>query len=298
MMNIKDKFLFKENGGNIFYYSERGVMDYFYKTIADSAKGIRELKKYLKVNEAEQSKLDAVKKLEIIGEIELGKNGFGSPDGIIFGLDDEDEIKLMMFIEAKVVSYDKSVKTCFKTDKDHPEQILVIQKGYNSTIKGQLELKYRFLRAFFTENNKKNQEPGDLDLNIYEPKGIANAYRNYDIKYKEDIDLSVENNRRHLLMERGLEHLARRIQAIPYSRLFYILIKKVLFVAATNETGIKDQEEFINKYNNPDFGNILPEFKLWGEKNGNRNNRIAFLNIKKFIKDKIDHGIIKRLPNN
>ena len=58
MVGISEKFLFKEKKGNLLYYSERGIMDYFYKVISNGEDGVSEFKNYLEVAQSEKDKIN------------------------------------------------------------------------------------------------------------------------------------------------------------------------------------------------------------------------------------------------
>lgn len=285
MVNIKEKFLFRETDGNILYYSERGIMGYFYATISQS-KGPDILRKYLNVDDIAKEKVNKLDKLLIIGEIDLGKrDGFGCPDGIIFGLDKDGKPNLLMFIEAKITTYLNSVKS--KYDNSGEGKIIINRDGYNSTIKGQIELKYRFLRALFSRPNEK-------EYLVTERPGVAKNYKKYDIKYEDIDDNSLRNEeklRRHLKMENGLKYVLTKINLLTSkdnTKSFKNLITRTLFVIATNERNLNSHQIFIQKYQD-----ILPEFLGENHDYGDMHSRIAYLDINRFINDQKNAGSIE-----
>ena len=270
-----DKLLFRETNGNMYYYSERGIMDYFYKRLTENNENWRELlEEYIHFSN-DETILSATESIDVIGEIDFGKNGFGSPDGIIIGYKDEkkEKISFLMFIEAKITSYGQSVRNHYSRND---ENIYVIVKdGYNSTIKGQIELRYRFLRSLFYHRNRN-------DGTIAEPQRMIHLYRCYDIKYAEE-----EYTPRRLNMDGGLKHI-RRLLLSAMDRNFKNFFKKTFFICATIENnGINDRKSFVNSYND-----VLPKFKDMN----NVTDRIGFLDLKKFITDAQQNNAITVVP--
>lgn len=111
---------------------ERGLISSFFLDL--SKKPISSLMDFLS-NAIESNKqlnldTDGIEKVAIIIEPDFGKKGFGSPDAIIALRYTTGERKVFI-IEAKRTSFEKSCSNKNRTDK-----------GYNSTLKGQLELNY------------------------------------------------------------------------------------------------------------------------------------------------------------
>ncbi|PQO30758.1 hypothetical protein C5Y96_14970 [Blastopirellula marina] len=100
--------------------------------------------------------LEEITSVELI--VEIGCGEFGDPDLIIICKSGE-EVRLVTFVEAKVISYEVSAGS---------NQLGMRVKGYNSTINGQLSLKYRLAIALSQWNNP--------DDDLRESKEIYDAY--------------------------------------------------------------------------------------------------------------------------
>jgi|GEM_PF-1708975 len=135
-------------------YSERGLMSYF--MFIDLPKYLPEFLQALKFPKGVGSPFEKIKNEDItnaiiFSELDLGKTvGFGCPDGAIyFEYKKGDEtISTMILIEVKAnETYEESCKLKeTKKKKDDPneeENSQEYEDGYNSTIKGQLELRWR-----------------------------------------------------------------------------------------------------------------------------------------------------------
>ncbi|WP_291167816.1 hypothetical protein [Gimesia sp.] len=104
----------------------------------------------------------------IFSELDLGKQGFGCPDGAIYV---ECPDPTMLFLEVKLnETYEKSCRG----------------KSYNSTLQGQLELKWRFAllyinRSFTTHNNVKYLQETPVFRNFYKDVGGDPFYKDDEI---------------------------------------------------------------------------------------------------------------------
>jgi hypothetical protein len=128
-------------------YSERGLMSYF--MFIDLPKYLPEFLQALKFPKGVGSPFNeiTITKAIIFSELDLGKTvGFGCPDGAIYF--EHNGKKKMILIEVKAnETYEESCKLKeTKKKKDDPneeENNQEYEDGYNSTIKGQLELRWR-----------------------------------------------------------------------------------------------------------------------------------------------------------
>ena len=121
-------------------YSERGLMSYF--MFIDLPELMQKFLKALSFPEGVGSPFNdiTITKAIIFSELDLGKKeGFGCPDGAIYF--EHNGKKTMILIEVKAnETYAKS----YNPKKKY-------KKGYNSTIKGQLELRWRMKELLFNE---------------------------------------------------------------------------------------------------------------------------------------------------
>ena len=168
-------------------YSERGLLTYFLSILA-----LNQPEEFLKeaVNGKGQhlsetincNNCNDIKSLEVYCEFELGNEGFGNPDGGIL-IEDNQSKKYFIFIEAKSTSFDKSfcdmaklnaLRSEFDNAVDAVDAKECRRKNtFNSTINGQIELRWRFVQAFkcalknnehmVTEQNVKRREYSTYD---------------------------------------------------------------------------------------------------------------------------------------
>jgi len=117
-------------------YSERGLMSYF--MFIDLPKYLPEFLQALKFPKGVGSPFNdiTITKAIIFSELDLGKKeGFGCPDGAIYFeyKKDDKTISTMLLIEVKA---NETYEESYNPDQEY-------KKGYNSTIKGQFELRWR-----------------------------------------------------------------------------------------------------------------------------------------------------------
>ena len=93
---------------------------------------------------------------------------FGDPDLVIVPKSKGKNLALF-FIEAKVIDYEHSAKLC-------NDPMDMTQKGFNSTIIGQLSLRYRLSKALA----HRSQDEWDAEKELVESKDIADAYENME----------------------------------------------------------------------------------------------------------------------
>lgn len=132
-------------------YSERGLMSYF--MFIELPELMPKFLQALSFPEGVESPFNeiTITKAIIFSELDLGKTvGFGCPDGAIYFeyKKDDETISTMILIEVKAnETYEESCKLKeTKKKKDDPneeENSQEYEDGYNSTIKGQLELRWR-----------------------------------------------------------------------------------------------------------------------------------------------------------
>ncbi len=152
---------------NIRYYSERGVMSHFFGSIDGAG-----LKALLEVsrNSAGVNLLEGVggefESYRVYTEFELRPKGFGCPDaGLLVRCAQRASF---VFVEAKCLPFDKSFV-------DPSQQ----SKMFNSSINGQLELKWRFIHALEACRGRKD----GLVTEQFVSREFLNHYRATDRFY-------------------------------------------------------------------------------------------------------------------
>ena len=195
-------------------YSERGLMSYFMFIVLpelmpeflQALSFPKEVKKPFK-----DIKNKKITNAIIFSELDLGKKeGFGCPDGAIYF--EYNGKKTMILIEVKANEiYEKS----YNPKKEY-------KKGYNSTIKGQLELRWRMKELLLNEcfcndnpneyNDKKKtylREIGsvrDFYLKDEDAKVKPQPHDRFYTKNKMDDENSLASWRRLIINETGEEN--------------------------------------------------------------------------------------------
>ena len=191
-------------------YSERGLMSYF--MFIDLPKYLPEFLQALNFpNDVKNPFNENITKAIIFSELDLGKKeGFGCPDGAIYF--EHNGKKTMILIEVKAnETYAKS----YNPKKKY-------KKGYNSTIKGQLELRWRMKELLFNEcfcndelkkcNEEKKKylrEIGsvrDFYLKDEDEKVKPQPHDRFYTKNKMDDENSLASWRRLIINETGEEN--------------------------------------------------------------------------------------------
>ncbi len=192
-----------ENKTNYAYYGERGIISaYMQKLFVDE----KERKDFLLVIQDKHGEpvfkdlVNCISTMTVFSEFCLGNIGFGNPDGAIYF--ECGNRKFFIFVEAKMESYEDS---CKKASKD--------EDGYNSTIKGQLELKWRFINAVRSNSEHKQY--------VEESDDVAECFKD-DCYYKRNTKLN-----RRLHKDDNLNKFIEK----------YINNAEIYFLAITLETG-------------------------------------------------------------
>ena len=146
---------------NTQWYGERGIVNAVV-TYINHKNRLERLKKFLKAikwgSNNKPGWICDVSDFKII--VELGLSEFGDPDLIIV-CEVKNEGRYCVFIEAKVCQYEKSMCNNEEGMK---------KKRFNSSINGQLSLKYRFATALNNWNENDNQA-------LSEPEYIYQSYK-------------------------------------------------------------------------------------------------------------------------
>ena len=138
----------------LWVYSERGVLNYAFLRVLPAD---RDAVLQHAVNGNGQTLADVLGSVErhrCLTEFELGNNGFGSPDGGLFFQSGEGEWSFV-FVEAKVGTWiDSRQEPVLQTVEQLVHltnaqlDALCRNSSFNSSINGQLELRWRFANAF------------------------------------------------------------------------------------------------------------------------------------------------------
>ena len=219
--------------GEIIMYGERGIVNAIVAYLMDPTASIERCREFFSViNWGENNgKIDWISRLQNVDAVvEVGLGQFGDPD-LIFVCTLNDHTKKYIFIEAKVVPY---VISAISNSEG------MRTRGFNSSINGQLSLKYRFVQALKLWNGKTS---------IIEPEEQFSSYR-------EHLNDS-KSNPRLLAKKSILANILKRIG------LYNINPENCYFVALTNdkEPGpfVKVAEEYLPCILNNNGKNI------WGE---------------------------------
>lgn len=232
------------------FYSERGLMTYLTNFYLP-----KEWESFLReaIMYSEESLYDVifkdtnssmVNRVVLFNELDFGKrDGFGCPDGAIY-IEINEGRGIWIFIDAKLDSYLQSIKAA-----------KVGEPGYNSTIKGQMELKWRMLLGI--EEYKKNGGLFILDVG-------KEFYAHKDIFYNRD---SHRNLCRRLRVEGTIKDIFNKMWTKTDFDDFY-------FVAAV---GSNKSIEFPAKEDMPTF------FNIDGSEANDFSQRFALYSIDKII---------------
>lgn len=150
-------------------YGERGLMSYF--MFVQLPKKLPEFLKSLRFpNEASKpfaNLNESIQRSIIFSELSFGNEGFGSPDGAIYVQWPE---PMMIFLEVK--ANESYVASCNRT------------YSYNSTIRGQLELRWRM-----TELHRSNcHQTYNGDTYLQETMEFKNVYQDRDKAFYGHMD--------------------------------------------------------------------------------------------------------------
>jgi len=147
------------SGLRVQWYGERGIVNALVNHLARAARPVEAVRALLSAVRWAAPRggtwVETFTKVTII--VELGLADFGNPD-LLLVCDGPDGVRLV-FVEAKVAPYLASMR---------PNKHGMTLPGFNSSINGQLALKYRFARAL------EASSPGVLAL--LEPEALRAAY--------------------------------------------------------------------------------------------------------------------------
>ena len=153
-------------------YSERGLVNALVQHIRDDHGKVKQFLKNIKwmkpenqesVESESKMKIDSLELKSVQWIVEPGFSQFGDPDIILLAWPSGSSRPWVFFIEAKVVDYSTSAMS----NKEG-----MTKSGFNSSINGQLSLKYRLARALAAWGNAPQNERA---LRIQEPETLHRA---------------------------------------------------------------------------------------------------------------------------
>ncbi len=248
------KWQFDRTKTSIWMYSERGILSYLYhyilvrepKYILDRAENIigQKLSNYLSFKPHSYT---------IFTEFELGSKGFGCPDGAL--LIEGHCRKAFVFIEGKARTFTKE----FQYPEEVAEKIKSLdpssiefkkvknRNNYNSSINGQLELRWRFVNCL-QEALYGNEFPCVSEQLIKVPKDILRTDRFYWSKSFKP-DPKKKGDWRRVNMSRGLQKLYEILKGVDTFLLLAITADKEMPRQKMSELRLfnKDGKPLINK---------------------------------------------------
>ena len=176
--------------GQFELYSERGILSYFLFNYLPDGENLIKFVNSLSfpLNCINPFANQKIHNPVFFGELVLGPQGFGSPDGSIFFKCNNQNI--MIFIEAKF--NETYLESCKK-------------KKYNSTIKGQLELRWRAVSLYKNKSIKKDKK----GTYLIETDAYRTTYAAKDTFYKNRLRISGSNlgSYRRLILDEGVKRL-------------------------------------------------------------------------------------------
>jgi hypothetical protein len=185
----------------ITWYGERGIINALSVALKLAGTGaIREfLDAIIWANGGQPEWIAQITEAKLIVEVGLGQ--FGDPDLIIIRRTDE-SLLYAVFVEAKVVGY--LVNAMSISDG--------MRRGFNSSINGQLSLKYRFARALSAWNG--------LPHHLREPQDLFNAYQQAPI----DGGLGDRNGSPRKLAKRSVLRILQQhgLSGVPFNHVHFV----------------------------------------------------------------------------
>jgi hypothetical protein len=197
-------------------YGERGLVSYFMFVVLPTQIGdfLAELRFPAGVANPFIDLRGTNPKATIFSELDLGKkHGFGCPDGAIYL---ECPEPTMIFIEVKMS------KSYAESNRIKPQ--LNRNDGYNSTLKGQFELKWRLTEL----NRRRSHVDSSTETELRETDSMYHQYKDSDWFYKRRAASGITSHRRHLNIDSGVKKFLDRLRDTG---------DRVYFLAITSEQG-------------------------------------------------------------
>jgi hypothetical protein len=191
-------------------YSERGLMSYFMFHVLPQR--MREFLQGIEFAANSPNRVREIRQfdgLTLFSELGFGNEGFGNPDGAIWFRNGERPVLIM--VEVKLNQTWK--QSCRAT------------ATYNSTIRGQLELKWRLMNLYKSGNFTEI-----LGVRyVVENDTLIRSYKALDGKYSGVSDLSrlgLEGRRRLRLVGGVGEFFEEYVRPCPFENIFYLSLTK------------------------------------------------------------------------
>jgi hypothetical protein len=189
------------NDPSVFWYGERGIVNSIVTHIDRQPDPAKAVLKMLGAVEwgggAKPAWVPRISNAKLM--VEIGLADFGNPDLIIVCRIEGDERPCCVFVEAKAICYQFSMGSNSSG----------MSPGFNSTINGQISLKYRFAKALGNPESSTNE--------IIEPESIFGAYKKRLRDYSQ--------KPRHLRKPEVLQLLdALGLMSLPEDRCCYVAL--------------------------------------------------------------------------
>lgn len=195
-------------------------------------------------------KPDELREITVFSELDFGTEGFGKPDGAVsFILNDT---RYMIFLEGKAnekyadsCKENRSRKRKRRKKKLTPLEELVqalegtpveepaapegttSTTGYNSTLRGQLELRYRAIRLFKQYNGesvKERKQKGQMHDCLRETKRVKEFYKDKDGFYAHPARTDEKDlgSWRRLWLKEGVKQVFAFVANTPDENIFFL----------------------------------------------------------------------------
>jgi hypothetical protein len=189
-------------------YSERGLMSYFmFHVLPDR---MQDFLRNIEFSRNSPNRLHGIPKFEeltLFSELGFGNEGFGNPDGAIWFRHEGRPVLIM--IEVKL--------------NQTWQQSCRATASYNSTIRGQLELKWRLMTLY-----KSGRFTDILGVRyIVENDGLIEGFREYDSKYanvNDMLKLGFEGRRRLRLVQGVGEFFKEYVAPTNFEDIYYLAL--------------------------------------------------------------------------
>lgn len=237
------------------FYGERGLMIWLMNHLpaqswlellqkAECANG-KKLADIMGVRESNQ-----VQRLVAINELNLGKDGFGSPDGAFYvevknATPLVQPVRWWIFVEAKEKTYDAS----YMNIEQAKELSAKHETGFNSSINGQLELRWRFTQALKAALNSQSSTGTPATLITEKLTKHRQFYKDVDIYYaNRSEEKFIDSDYRRM----SVAGKVREGNHILFEEYWSKSELNFGFIAITKEPGQRDSKS--NPLKQPEYG--------------------------------------------
>jgi hypothetical protein len=206
--NMAKLYLRHVDGVQLGCYSERGLLSYFMSRVLP----VR-LTEFLKLAQTDDGNcpfagMEQARAVTLLSELDFGNEGFGKPDGAIsFRHNDR---QFLILIEVKL---------------NHSYQASCEMPAYNSTIRGQLELKWRLMKLFTSDQIK----PENNVRYVVENDDMIHCYKHHDPMYPPNVNVANlgRGRRRRLRLVEGVGDFFRDyVEPCAFKDIFYLALTR------------------------------------------------------------------------